>query len=109
VKITRRKIPLWIPNIILGSILLLTYVLLTCRITALGYRIASISKRYEELKSWNQYYKSRILSESASGRIQTKAKALNLSLEIPQNWAVREIVHVERSQPSHGKVEAATR
>jgi len=105
----RRKLPEWIPNIVLGSVLLLAYVLMSCNIIALGYKIAAVSKRYEQLKGWNQYYRSRILAESSSGRVRMKARAFNLPLEIPQDWSVREILHAETSQPSNGKVEAATR
>ncbi len=92
---TRRKIPDWITNLSLIAIFIFCYLIIYCKAVALGYKVSELERNCQQLKNWNQYYRSKILQELSLEKVKARAARMNLSLEIPETWRIISFVNTE--------------
>jgi len=95
--------PHWISNITLISVFIFCYLVIYCKAIALGYRVSDLEKKYQQLKNWNSYYRSQILKELSLDKVKQRAGKLNLSLEIPDDWRIIDLVDSETQEKSGDK------
>ncbi|MCM8815436.1 MAG: hypothetical protein NC937_00870 [Candidatus Omnitrophica bacterium] len=84
----RRKKPDWLLNIALATVFLFCYLIIYCKAVALGYKVSELEKNCQQLKNWNQYYRSLILRELSLERVKLRMEKNNLSLTIPETWRI---------------------
>ncbi len=84
----RRKVPDWISNLAIVAVFTFAYLVIYCKALTLGYRVSELEKKCEQLKTWNQYYRSLILKDLSYEKVRTRVEKMNLSLEIPENWRI---------------------
>lgn len=85
---TRRKTPDRIINLFLVAFFIYCYLIIYCKAVALGYKVSELEKNCQQLKNWNQYYRSQILKEISLDKVKARAEKMNLSLEIPETWRI---------------------
>lgn len=91
----RRMLPQWVSNLALIFVFIFCYLILYCKVIALGYKVSALERQSQQLKNWNQYYRSQILKEMSFEKVKKRAEKLNLSLEIPTGWRIIEVEKTE--------------
>lgn len=105
-----RLLPNWVPNIILFSVFFFLIVYFSCKSIALGYKMSKLAGTCQDLKSWNQYYRTEVLKEFSEEKIRLKVEKMNLSLSVPEDWRIKEIEDTRiLTGKNNGKVEASTK
>ncbi|MCM8816526.1 MAG: hypothetical protein NC913_03315 [Candidatus Omnitrophica bacterium] len=94
-KRSRRKVPDWITNLSLIGLFMFCYLIIYSKTLALGYKVSELERNYQQLKNWNQYYRSQILKELSLEKVKERAIKMNLSLEIPTTWRIITFVSSE--------------
>ncbi|MCX8082518.1 MAG: hypothetical protein N3D17_03860 [bacterium] len=90
---TRRK-PLPTVAVIMGLmwIFLCLYVLLSCKIIAIGYRMEEIKRKYEELNMINKNYNAEILKLSSPENLLMIVRNAGIELINPSEWCYVDIM-----------------
>lgn len=91
----RRKVPDWMTNVSIVAFFIFCYLIIYCKVVALGYRVSELEKNYQQMKSWNQYYRSQILKELSLEKVKQRAEKMNLSLGIPETWRILSLTETE--------------
>lgn len=103
----RRKIPDWIINLSLIGVFIFCYLIIYCKAVALGYKVSELERNCQQIKNWNQYYRSQILKELSFEKVKTRAADMNLLLEIPESWRIISFVNsesdVQRDNNAHAE------
>ncbi len=97
----RRMLPQWISNLAFASVFVFCYLIVYCKVIAIGYKVSDLEKQLQQLKNWNQYYRIQIQRELSFEKVKLRAEKLNLSLEIPDRWR---IIEVEGAENSNGRI-----
>jgi cell division protein FtsL len=67
-------------------IFLCFYVFLYSKLIAIGYKMETAKKRYDELTMINKNYKAEILTSSSQENLLKRAKESGMELISPSNW-----------------------
>jgi len=104
-------LPDWVPNLLLASFFIFCYLVFSCKIITISYRISSLDKTYKQLKGWNQYYHTQILKEFSLDRVKSRVVKADPLLEIPGDWRVIEVEEPKTCGKGNdgNRAEAATR
>ncbi|MCM8829150.1 MAG: hypothetical protein NC902_07735 [Candidatus Omnitrophica bacterium] len=100
--IVRRKKPDWLLNIVFVTVFIFCYLIIYCKAVAMGYKVSELEKNCQQLKNWNQYYRSQILKELSLERVKSRVEKMNLSLAIPETWR---IVSIDYSESETGGID----
>ncbi|HOK80111.1 MAG TPA: hypothetical protein PK303_05160 [bacterium] len=98
-----RMLPRWVSNVVLISVFVFCYLIIYCNVIALGYKVSTLEKQYQQMKNWNDYYRSQILKELSLEKVKQRAIKMNLSLEIPNQWRIVEITSSETETDNRNK------
>ena len=102
----RRMLPQWISNLALASVFVFCYLILSCKVIVISYKVSDLEKQLQQLRNWNQYYRSQILKEMSFEKVKLRAEKLNLSLEVPDKWSIVQINEPEDSQGNNNYANA---
>ncbi|MCX7706276.1 MAG: hypothetical protein N2115_08505 [bacterium] len=100
--------PDWITNLFLIAIFIFCYLIVYCKAVALGYKVSEFERRCQQMKNWNQYYRSQILKELSLENVKCRAASMNLSLEIPETWRIISLsttddTEIQRDNKAHAE------
>lgn len=108
IKFTSRSLPTVPVLMAMMWIFLCSYVWLSCKIIAIGYKMEEAKKKYEEMYMLNQNYKAEFLRISSPEHLLKIIRNAGLHLENPSTWCYVDIKIAPEKEEKNGTVEAGT-
>jgi len=99
----------WFIFVSILFVFLCFYVLLSCKVIAIGYQMEEAKKRYEESNMLNKHYKAEILRLTSQSELLKNAASFEMDLANPSGWCYLDIEPENKKERNDGTAEAGTR